>query len=532
MTKKLGILLILLLIIVHLAIVNDYGFTWDFHFHFFGGGKLLGYEWQQLEPRNLPYVEPDPRPAANLPYGPLMSIPPVFSYVLFYKTLGVLPQDAAYNLPIILWGVAGVAILYLFMKEAFSSHIALLAAVFLALLPRFFGDLHNNMKDIPSATVFALNIWLLWRLTKHRRVSDLILAALAFAVAFNVKINSIFIPVIFVIWLLLQRIRTKLFGDWKLEIGYFVAAPILALLVWWFFWPDPFGQLAHAYSTFGIGTNNIEVLLNGAWYCSGSNVPWYYPLWYLAITTPIPILLFFIIGVFSALRTNQLTKLLLLLWFFVPLTRYLVPSIGVIDGIRHFEEVLFPMTALAALGAMDIIHLFKNKVTMHLIAALGVGILGLLMWNIISYHPYQIAYFNELVGGAKGAFGRYDLDYWGASQKAAVAWVNTHAPQGAKVHIVMSADVAGRYLRDDLLVNLNKYSYDASDFVILLNRQSFFYRFFWIYEYLLQHKPTETISVAGAPLVWIFDNRTDNKTPRQTPWWQGEDPCIIPYWKR
>jgi 4-amino-4-deoxy-L-arabinose transferase-like glycosyltransferase len=522
MKKHFGLLIIAVFLLIHLATINDYAFTWDFHFHLFGGGKLLGYEWQQLEARALPYVEPDPRLAWSLPYGPLMSIPPVASYLLFYKTLGWLPQDAAYNLPIILWGVAGMGILYLFLKEAVSKRVALMASLFLALTPRFFGDLHNNMKDIPSAVVFALNIWLLWRAVTYKRVVDLILAAFAFAIAFNVKINSMFIPIVFALWLFLSQVSKK---SIKIFLPYFFMAPLLAFLLWWVFWPDPIGQLKHAYLTFGVGTNNIEVLLNGAWYCSGKNVPWYYPFWYLAITTPLPILFLFLVGLARTFRKPDKTLWLFVLWFFIPLTRYLFPKIGVIDGIRHFEEVLVPMAALAAIGVETFV---KKRVIFRILL---VGALGLLIWNIVAFHPYQITYFNELVGGTKGAYGRYDLDYWGTSQKEAVAWVNERAPADAKIHIVMAADVAGRYLRPDLLANLNKYGYDESDFVIFLNRQSFFYRFFYSYEYLLHHTPTETIRVQGAPLVWIFDNRTENVTERQTPWWQGEDPCIIPYWR-
>lgn len=526
-----GILVISAFFIIHISIINAYGFTWDFHFHFFGGGKLLGISPEILEPRALPFVEPDPRLAWTLPYGPLMSIPPVASYLLLYKTLALLPPDAAYHLPIVLWGVSGIAVLYLFIKEAINRRAALLSAVFLGLTPRYFGDLHNNMKDVPSAVAFALNIWLLWRLVKHKRLIDLLLAVVAFAVAFNVKINSIFIPVVFITWLAvlyLTRTKIRIFHS---VIPYVLTAPLAAFLLWWVFWPDPIGQLRHAFLTFGVGTNNIEVLLNGTWYCSGSTVPWYYPYWYLAITTPIPVLIGFIMGI-AAVRRKQNnytpTILLTLLWLMLPLTRYVFPSIGVIDGIRHFEEVVFPIAALSAIGTDYFLSLISKRYVRFLIMLSAVSFL---LYTAISFHPYQIAYFNEFVGGPSGAMGKYDLDYWGTSQKAAVLWVNDHAPQHAKVHIVMAAAVAGQYLRPDLIANLNKYGYDESDFVILLNRQSFFYRFFYAYEYLLYHRPAHVISVRGAPLTWIYDNRTDNKTPRQTPWWQDEDPCIRKYWK-
>lgn len=511
-----GIILVLTILTVGLFTINDYGFTWDFHFHFFGGGKLLGLEPKDLEPRDLPFVEPDPRRAWTLPYGPLMSIPPVASYVWFHKTHNMLPADSAYHLPIILWGVLGVAVLYGFMTQAFSRRVGLYAGLFLVLTPRYFADLHNNMKDVPSAVSFALNVWLLWRLFRNRRVVDLVWAVLGFAAAFNVKINSIYLPVIFGIWVTIQK-------QVKKHVWYFLLAPVAAFGLWSLFWNDPVGQLRHAYLTFGTGTNNIEVLLNGSWYCSGSNVPWYYPLWYLVITIPVPVLLLFIVGLFS-----KRTISLLLLWLLVPLTRYLIPSVGVIDGIRHFEEVLFPIAAIAALGIDTLAQRIKNTAVRN---TLALSVLLYLLFTIISYHPYQITYFNELVGGAPGAMGKYDLDYWGTSQKKAVEWVNNTAPPNAKIHIVMAAAVAGQYLRPDLVANLNKYGYDDSDYVILLNRQSFLYRFFYAYEYLLHHRPVYTVSVQGAPLTWVFDNDPKNKTSRQTPYWQGEDPCIIKYWR-
>lgn len=535
LAPRAGIVLALVFLLVHLIVINDYGFTWDFHFHFFGGGKLLGYEPQQLEPRNLPFVEPDPRRAWTLPYGALMSIPPVASYLLLHNSLAILPADSAYHLPVIVWGVIGIFVLFTFIKEAIHFRAAGMSALFLALTPRFFGDLHNNMKDVPSAVIFAINIWLLWRLVTRQRIIDVWWAVIAFAVAFNIKINSVFIPIVFAAWLgilWLFRSHKTAIASPRLFL-YFLAAPIAAFLLWWAFWPNPIGQLQHAFLTFGIGTNNIEVLLDGKWYCSGSTVPWYYPFWYLTITTPLVITISGIIGSFFLITQKKYRPIgiLLVLWLCVPLTRYLVPNIGVIDGIRHFEEVLFPIAALAGIGFSEAYGFIKKRSSRLVALTLLILTVSHLLFTIYRYHPYQISYFNELVGGAKGAMGKYDLDYWGTSQKAAVLWVNDHAPQNAKVHIVMSAAVAAQYLRPDLLKNLNVYGYDESEFVILLNRQSFFYRFFYAYEYLLHHKPAHTIAVHGAPLTWIFDNRTNNQTPRQTPWWQGEDPCIIQYWK-
>ena len=344
----------------------------------------------------------------------------------------------------------------------------------------------------------------------------------------------------------LHRIRVKTLLP---VIIYFFLSPLLAFLLWAHFWDDPAGHLVYLVNFFKDNTQNIEVLYFGKWFCSAVNVPWHYPYGYLAVVTPLPILLFFLIGLMrlmSQIRKNQV-GLLFLLWFFVPLARYLSPKIGVIDGIRHFEEVVFPMIAIAAIGAFTLLGKLTrwtqkrnvNDATtatsntflfrFRLATIISLAVLTWLVIPIIRYHPYQLSYFNELVGGLPGAMGKFDIDYWGISQKEAVTWLNTHAPKDSKIYIVMAPDVAGKYLRDDLLATLNTTGYDEADYVVVLNRQSFFYRYLYSWEYFLRRKPVFTVSRLGVPMTWVYGNSL-GKFPRQQQWWNGEDPCIIKYW--
>lgn len=527
MNKKhigIGIALTVFLFGIHLAILSDYGLTWDFHHHFFAGMHLLK---QPVDPElveGLPFTEPDPRGTVNLPFGPLMSIAPVATYLVFFKWLGMLTFDNAYNLAIVASGISGIFILYLFLLEAFGLTTALAGFTFLALLPRYFGDLHNNMKDVPQAAAFTLAIWMFWRLVRYRRIRDLIFASLAFAIAFNTKVNTVLVPVIAACWWMITNKK-------KFVLLYFITAPAAAFALWSVFWPDPVGQLLYIPKFFIDNTQNIEVLINGAWYCSGGNVPWWYPFWYLAITTPLPILFFFFMGLMSLIShmrhmEKKPTGLLLLLWFFLPLARYAFPRMGVIDGIRHFEEVVFPMSAIAAVGAVSLLRRIKN---IKVITFIAIIIFIILIKNVVAYHPFQISYYNELVGGMKGALGKYDIDYWGGPQKKAMEWLNENAPKNSTVHVVMAADVAGTYLRSDLRAKLNTTGYDGADYVVVLNRQGFFYRYFYIWEYMLRRKAAYVVENQGVPIVWVFDNKLGT-FPKAKEWWQGEDPCIRKYW--
>jgi hypothetical protein len=55
-------------------------------------------------------------------------------------------------------------------------------------------------------------------------------------------------------------------------------------------------------------------------------------------------------------------------------------------------------------------------------AAVALGIVSMLVFDI-RFHPNQGVYFNSLVGGPRGAFKRYEMDYWGNCIFQAVEWV-------------------------------------------------------------------------------------------------------------
>jgi hypothetical protein len=576
--KHYGIKIFFVIVIlfgINLFVLPQYGITWDYHHVFFGGLYHLRLPMKPEMEQYLPFTEPDPRKMWISPFGPIMTTLPVLSYHFLYDEWRMLPFDTAYLLPTVIIGTLGIIAFYLFIKEGSKMVLTgFIAALFLLLYPRFFSELHINFKDTPQAVFFMINMWMIWRLVMKKRIQDLILASLSFAIAINDKVNALFIlPIagIFAFYISYSKEwNNHIIKNWYIRITtvlrntllsffqpkkyllitlYFLFSILFAFLLWAFFWDQPLHQFIYLLDFFKDNTMNMEVLYFGKWYCSAINVPWHYPLGYLSIVTPLPILLLFIIGIFySIFRIIKGDKfpLLLLLWFILPLFRYMSPAIGVIDGIRHFEEVIFPLVAIAALPAAQIITylfrkyhqmlqmkhmtLYSQRVVLFIaVFSIPLVVLFHLIWNVIKLHPYQIAYFNELVGGTKGAMGNFDLDYWGASQKAAVEWVNLHAAPNARVHIAMSGDTAGKYLRPDLLPNLNSVGYEYSDYVIVLNRPSFFYRYYWLYEYILHRTPVHTIEADGVPMTFIYDNKTVLKE-RQKEWWNAEDPCIWHYW--
>jgi hypothetical protein len=55
------------------------------------------------------------------------------------------------------------------------------------------------------------------------------------------------------------------------------------------------------------------------------------------------------------------------------------------------------------------------------------------IYSIIVLHPYEYIYYNALAGGERGAFRRYEMDYWGIAFHEAALDVNEIAAPGARV---------------------------------------------------------------------------------------------------
>lgn len=80
-------------------------------------------------------------------------------------------------------------------------------------------------------------------------------------------------------------------------------------------------------------------------------------------------------------------------------------------------------------------------------------------------HPYQEMAFNTLAGGLKGAYGRFELDYWGVSYAEAARglaqFLTAEHPNGASVTkprlFVCGANTSAGYdLPDTIVITDNR----------------------------------------------------------------------------
>ena len=109
------------------------------------------------------------------------------------------------------------------------------------------------------------------------------------------------------------------------------------------------------------------------------------------------------------------------------------------DGVRHLEFI-YPVLVLLAAGGWAGLLSAPGAPWRRRIAASGLaaGIASMLIFNV-RFHPNQGVYFNALVGGPRGAFARYDMDYWGNCVLQGVQW-GVEMARSSGVTVAMSGN--------------------------------------------------------------------------------------------
>lgn len=63
-------------------------------------------------------------------------------------------------------------------------------------------------------------------------------------------------------------------------------------------------------------------------------------------------------------------------------------------------------------------------------------------WN---NHPFESVYFNRFVGGTRGAFRKFEMDYWGNCIRKSLDWVATVEPARKKTVALSFGHLGAHY---------------------------------------------------------------------------------------
>ncbi len=505
-------LLLLLLLVVGLLVVDDFGITWDEPVHFASGDLYLD---RILDSGWFMSLSDSDFEGSMQYYGPVFDIWGAFNYRLFSENLGILAPDNARHLHLILAGILTVLFTYLLVKRALSTRVAVFSALFLIAFPRFLGHSFNNPKDIPLACIFVLSIYLYYlRLTTGKKSYSLLLVV-AGGIGFATRIQYVIVPVLILSYTIvyisikyckLKHIISKLIASWDIFAALLMSIP-MGIVFWPYFWSDTLVRLQKMVEFYLYHKTQARLLIRygGEDYIPGNNLPWHYAPVMLALTTPLITMGFFLLGflrvIISWIRHRVGDKesgyffLLLIFWILIGIIPFILPGQRVYGGIRHFLFIIPAFCIVAGIGMDFAISRIAEKIKGWSYAVI-VPIFIFLFISVLSYHPLYTIYYNELVGGPRGAYNRYSLENWGNSYKAACKFINENAERNSTVLAMIIPDIPRFYLRPDIQVLGPQYAkmpvstYDYSiyfirDLDLMKNKEK---------------RPVFSVSVKGQPI--------------------------------
>lgn len=353
-----------------------------------------------------------------------------------------------------LWGVG---------KLLGNPWLGVVAAAALCLTPAWYGHAYVNSKDIPFAVGYAWSMLALSAMFARGRFDwrEMLVCGLVVGLTVSVRPGG---------WMLLLATYAALaiWFDWRQSSqGASVRRRTLLkqgclLLVAWLVmvlpWPwahenpvlHPL-QAIRAASQFHI----VVPVLFGGETIPSNELPRHYLLVYLLITLPPALLILAGIGLITSLATHlrrldhprTTVQVALAVWLGLPLAIFAVLRPNTYDGLRHF---LFVLPAVAVWGGIGCQWLWKQirfaplRWSFALALALSAGVQ---VDSLVGLHPYQMTYFNCLVGGEAKASRRYDTETWLTSYKEAMEWIRRQPRPvaGEPIDVLVAANDNSRW---------------------------------------------------------------------------------------
>ena len=500
-TRKIFFILLLAFFVFNLATISDYGITWDEPAQHHVGKVAKDYLSGKTD--KLEFQRED-----LIFYGPFFEILNQYFGGWMMDIFGI-GYANAFHILILIASAIGIFFLFKLASLLFGERVALISSVLLMLYPRFVAHSHYNPKDIPLFAFFTATLYFLHRAfieskeypstsldfarDKSLRVSatdsSMNLRScfsakadkksvwfagifLGFGLATRADIILV-LPVFFIPYLAYLIAEKRICSDViKKDAFLLVNMTSTALATVFIFWPTLWQNPKIFFESFGYFLNHgwdNSVFYLGQFY-KAKELPWHYAPLYLAIATPVAMLVLIGFGLFNLakkIRADIFSVLLILTWAFLRIFFAMIPNAARYDGIRHFLMVVPAFMVIGALG-FDFILEKSKKIG----AVIGVLILISLIVEFGRIYPFGDSYFNEItrISAPKPLENYFETEYWGASYKQGVDWINKNADLNSKICVPMADHLLQFYkIRQDIKIVCA----GDSNYIMIMQRPSF-----------------------------------------------------------
>ena len=514
--------------------IPRYGLTWDEPYYFHAAD--LHVEWLSRLGRDLvarrpgeslrkDAIEPawhwDP---SHVPHPPFPRILSGMSRALLSSAI---ERFTAYRLPTAALFALMVSVTYVWMAQVFGRTTGLVSALMTLLTPHLFGHAHFAMTDMPLAALWWLTAWAFWRGLESWRWS--IAAGALWGLALATKFPAILIPVPLLAWAHLYRRREYQNN----VISMLLVGPTVMVAMNPYLWHDPMARVfeflyVSASRSTRPGTDFVIFFLGE--YHRSATLPWYYAGLMLVLALPETILGLAIVGATIGMGSPRAREVraLYVLSVAAIVGSVLAPGAVLHDVTRLLLPVFPFVTGLAGCGLGRLTRWMGDHLEAwasrrgivaargKLAAAAGALVLSVPAADVALHHPYELSYFNRMVGGVQGAYerGLEVTSMMEAFTPRFLAFLNDAVPPGAVLNASFGNFMFRYYQRHGRLRSDIRISDGVDyDYYVLLNRPSAYRR--------------DPLLPVGDPALYVDDPAFAASRPRLCHAWDPHSAPLI-----
>ena len=448
--------------------------------------------------------------------------------------------------------------LVLFITGLFAVWLAdykagILVLILFAVSPTFMGHTQNNLKDIPFALSYIASIFFTLKfLISGRKNSYINILLLTASITFSISIRAggllliCYLFFFFFIFYLYKYLRENKFDFIETRTKFLVICCIaviswfLSILLWPYALHGPVKNVLESYDIMAHFPSTFRQIFEGKVEWS-DHMPWYYMPKSMLITIPIIILTGLILfSIFSGKSGDTQKKLLIGFVIFTivfPLVFVVYEKSNIYSSWRQFLFIYPGIVLLASIGYFHLYEFIKSRY-------LRWGMIVLMV--LLSLHPlkfmfnnpqFYYMYYNQLIGGLKGAYSNYETDYYYVSQTVASKWLIDYLKDKdvhRKIKVMATYTVAWQF-REHPEIETSYFRYEERsqfdwDYAIVTNR--------YIPPFQLRNKiwpPHNNIHIVYAdnvPVCVVLERKSKNDYAGYLALTQGKNKEAIGYFEK
>lgn len=311
-----------------------------------------------------------------------------------------------------------------------------------AVSPTFMGHAQNNLKDVPFALAYISGLFFMLRfLFSRKRVpwGTIILLIISIAFCISIRAGGLLLICYLFLFFFLYYAWSYFQHDFRdfrefiirgiIIAGSSVAAFFLSTLLWPFALQDPLTNIMESYNKMAHFPGTFRQLFEGKTEWS-DYMPWYYLLKSIAVTVPAVIfaglILFALFIKRIAVTKKGFAFFTLVISVLFPVIFVIIQRSNLYSSWRQFLFIYPGIVLTSAFGFYFLIMKFRSNLiriaVFTFIVVLSAHPVKFMVLNV----PYSYLYYNEFTGGLKGAYGKYETDYYYVSQTRASEWLINH----------------------------------------------------------------------------------------------------------